>query len=132
MHSGHRLVHLPRATLRAAAWFAQHDAPIREVMTDNAMNCILFRDFAAALAAFRTKHRRIRPPCPWRNGKPERFNRTRQTNWAYRQPFTSNHQRADALDDWLKHYNTDRRHRAPGGHPPAGRLPVTNVMAQYS
>jgi transposase InsO family protein len=118
--------------LRAAAWFAQHHAPVREVMTDNAMNYVLSHDFATALAAIGAKHRRTRPHCPWQNGKAERFNRTLQTEWAYRQPFTSNQQRADALDDWLEHYNTRRRHHALGGHPPASRLPVTNVMAQYT
>jgi transposase InsO family protein len=118
--------------LRAAAWFAQHGAPIREVMTDNAMNYVLSRDFTAALSAIGAKHRRIRPHCPWQNGKAERFNRTLQTEWAYRHPFASNTQRAAALDDWLEHYNTDRRHHALGGHPPASRLPVTNVVAQYT
>ena len=26
----------------------------------------------------------IKPHCPWQNGKVERFNRTLQTEWAYR------------------------------------------------
>jgi transposase InsO family protein len=118
--------------LRAAAWFADHGAPVREVMTDNAKNYVISRDFAAALSAIGAKHRRIRPHCPWQNGKAERFNRTLQTEWAYRHPYTSNDQRTTALDDWLEHYNTDRRHHALGGHPPATRLPVTNVAAEYT
>ena len=96
------------------------------------MNYVLSRDFAAALSAIGAKHRRIRPHCPWQNGKAERFNRSLQTEWAYRHPFTSNDQRTAALDDWLEHYNTDRRHHALGGHPPASRLPVTNVVAGYT
>jgi transposase InsO family protein len=83
--------------LRAAAWFADHGAPVREVMTDNAKNYVISRDFAAALSAIGAKHRRIRPHCPWQNGKVERLNRTLQTEWAYRQVFTSNADRAAAL-----------------------------------
>jgi transposase InsO family protein len=118
--------------LRAAAWFAQHGAPVREVITDNAKNYVLSRDFATALAAIGAKHRRIRPHCPWQNGKAERFNRTLQTEWAYRQPFTSNDHRTSALAPWLQHYNTGRRHHALSGRPPSSRLPVTNAMAEYS
>ena len=118
--------------LRAAAWFAQHGAPIREVITDNAMNYALSRDFAAALAALGVKHRRIRPHCPWQNGKAERFNRTLQNEWAYRRPYANNNHRTAALAPWLEHYNTGRRHHALAGMPPASRLPVTNVMAEYN
>jgi transposase InsO family protein len=118
--------------LRAAAWFAQRGVTVREVMTDNAMNYVKSFDVAAALAGIGVKHRKIKPHCPWQNGKAERFNRTLQIEWAYRQPFTSNDQRTAALDDWLEHYNTRRRHHALGGQPPASRLPVTNVVAQYT
>jgi transposase InsO family protein len=118
--------------LRAVAWFTQHAVVVREVMTDNAMNYVISRDFAAAMAAVGAKHRRIRPHCPWQNGKAERFNRTLQSEWAYRQPFTSNTQRAAALAPWLEHYNTRRRHHALGRRPPNSRLPVTNPVAEYS
>jgi len=64
----------------------------------------------------------IRPHCPWQNGKVERFNRTLQTEWAYRHAFTSNDERAAALDPWLEHYNNRRRHSALGGQPPISRL----------
>ncbi|HVF04472.1 MAG TPA: integrase core domain-containing protein, partial [Frankiaceae bacterium] len=36
--------------------------------------------------------------------------------------WTSNHQRARALDTWLRRYNTQRGHSALGGHPPISRL----------
>jgi hypothetical protein len=39
----------------------------------------------------------IKPHCPWQNGKVERFNRTLQIEWAYRQVFRSNPDRAAAL-----------------------------------
>ena len=64
----------------------------------------------------------IKPHCPWQNGKVERLNRTLQTEWAYRQVFTSNSERAAALAPWLEHYNTQRRHSALGGLPPISRL----------
>jgi transposase InsO family protein len=107
--------------LRAAQYFAEHGIQIREVLTDNAFayrHSLAFRDAVDALGA---KQRFIKPHCPWQNGKVERFNRTLQTEWAYRQPFASNTQRSAALDPWLKHYNTARAHTALGGHPPISR-----------
>ncbi len=52
----------------------------------------------------------------------ERFNRTLQSEWAYRQPFLSNQQRRDALAAWLVEYNEQRPHRALGNLPPISRL----------
>lgn len=112
--------------LRAAAWFADHDVDIAEVMTDNAWSYIHSTAFKDALAAIGAKHITIRPHCPWQNGKVERFNRTLQTEWAYRQVFTTNQQRCDALAAWLSHYNYERRHSALAGQPPASRLSPTS------
>lgn len=56
--------------------------------------------------------------CPWQNGKVELFNRTLQTEWAYRQVFTSNNERCAALPNFIHNYNGHRRHHALGGHPP--------------
>ncbi len=108
--------------LRAAAWFAAHGVTVREVMTDNALNYTRSKDFAAAAAAIGAKHRRIRPHCPWQNGKVERFNRTLAIEWAYRRPFTSNTARSRALAPWLQIYNTERAHHALGGQPPISRV----------
>ncbi len=108
---------------RAAEFFAGHGIEIREVITDNAWayrHSVDFRDTVTALGA---KQRFIKPHCPWQNGKVERFNRTLQTEWAYRQPFTTNDARAEALAPWLKHYNTERNHHGIGGHPPISRCP---------
>lgn len=107
---------------RAAAFFAGHGIAIREVISDNALNYIRSHDFAQAIAALGARHLTIRPHCPWQNGKVERFNRTVQVEWAYRQVFTSNAERADALEPWLDFYNTRRRHSAIGGLPPTSRL----------
>jgi len=112
--------------LRAAAYFAAHGIPtIERVLSDNAFayrNSVAFRDAVAALGA---EQRFIRPHCPWTNGKVERFNRTMQTEWAYRRRYHSNDERTAALDTWIEHYNTRRRHHALGGHPPISRLSPT-------
>jgi transposase InsO family protein len=109
--------------LRAATWFAaQGIVRIERVMTDNAKNYVVSRAFAEAIAVLDARHKTIRPHCPWQNGKAERFNRTLQAEWAYRQIFTSNTQRANALAPWLDFYNTRRRHTALGGHPPITRV----------
>ena len=98
---------------------------IAEVMTDNHWSYTRSNALARHLADLGAKHRLIKPHCPWQNGKVERFNRTLQTEWAYRQVFTSNQDRHDALAPWLEHYNTHRRHSALGGHPPTSRLSPT-------
>lgn len=56
------------------------------------------------------------------NDKVERYNRTLQIEWAYRQVFLSNAERSAALAPWLEFYNTGRRHSAIGGKPPISRL----------
>jgi transposase InsO family protein len=109
---------------RAAAYFAAHGITrIERIMTDNAWAYRWsLRQVCTTLGA---RQIFIKPHCPWQNGKAERLNRTLATEWAYRQAFTSNHQRAAALAPWLQHYNTQRRHSALGGHPPISRLPPT-------
>ncbi|MDX6325170.1 MAG: hypothetical protein QOK15_1524 [Nocardioidaceae bacterium] len=112
--------------LRAAAFFASHGITIREVITDNAMNYVLSRDFQIALTTMGARHLQIKPHCPWQNGKVERFNRTIQVEWAYRQVFNTNDERSSALAPWLDYYNTRRRHSAIGGQPPISRLLPTS------
>ncbi len=90
-------------------------------MTDNHFSCRHARAVADVIAALGARHVFIRPHCPWQNGKVERFNRTLQTKWAYRQVFTSNAERSAALAPWLENYNTGRRHTALGGQPPISR-----------
>jgi transposase InsO family protein len=110
--------------LRAAAYFADHGIPrIERVMTDNAW--AYQRSIKGVCASLGARQKFIRPHCPWQNGKVERLNRTLITEWAYRQVFTSNDQRAAALAPWIEHYNTRRRHSALGGLPPISRLTPT-------
>jgi transposase InsO family protein len=106
----------------AAEFFAAHGVGnIERVMTDNHWSYTKSDSVADALKALKATHKTIKPHCPWQNGKVERFNRTLQTEWAYRQVFTSNDERSAALPDFLHTYNHHRRHHALGGHPPITR-----------
>jgi transposase InsO family protein len=109
---------------RAAEYLHAHGiTQIERIMTDNAYAYrYSLRDIVAILGARQVF---IRPHCPWQNGKVERYNRTLQTEWAYRQVFTTNHARSTALAPWLEYYNNQRRHSAIGGQPPISRLSPT-------
>jgi transposase InsO family protein len=109
---------------RALDYFSDHGIPhVERLMTDNAW---AYRYSLRTICTERGNIKQIfiRPHCPWQNGKVERLNRTLLTEWAYRQAFTTNDQRTDALAPWLHHYNTERRHSALGGQPPVSRLPT--------
>src|SRR5664280_46811 len=111
---------------RAAMWFAdQGVARIERVMTDNHISYRRTRAVADVLEALDARHVFIRPHCLWQNGKVERFNRTLQAEWAYRQVFTSNSERFDALTPWLQRYNFERPHSSLGGRPPISRVSPT-------
>jgi transposase InsO family protein len=109
---------------RAIDYFAGHGITrIERLMTDNAW---AYRySLREICARHEIRQKFIKPHCPWQNGKVERFNRTLQTEWAYRQVFLSNDDRAAALAPWLEFYNTQRRHTALGGLPPTSRLSPT-------
>jgi transposase len=112
--------------LRAAEYFASHGiTQIERVITDNHFSYRRSNDVTAAMAELGAKHKFIKPHCPWQNGKVERFNRTLQAEWAYRQVFLTNADRAAALAPWLELYNTRRRHTALDGLPPISRLSPT-------
>lgn len=112
--------------VRAADYFAtQGISHIERVITDNHFSYRRSATMAQAIASIGAKHVFIKPHCPWQNGKVERFNRTLQTEWAYRQVFDSNTTRASALAPWLDLYNTQRRHSALAGLPPISRLRPT-------
>jgi transposase InsO family protein len=107
---------------RAAGYFAGHGiGRIERVLTDNAFAYRNSTAFHQAVADLGAVQRFIKPHCPWTNGKAERFNRTLQTEWAYRQVFTSSNHRQAALAPWLEHYNTERIHTG------IGTTPITRV-----
>lgn len=112
--------------LRAADFFdSQGIHTIEEVMTDNHWSYTRATAMKQALEQLGAKHRLIKPHCPWQNGKVERFNRTLQSEWAYKQVFTSNSERAAALQPWLEYYNNHRNHTALGRKPPITRVQPT-------
>ncbi len=113
--------------IRAADYFARHGiARIEQLITDNALAYRNSTAFKRAVAQLGARQKFIKPHCPWQNGKVERFNRTLQVEWAYRQIFLSNPDRAAALAPWLNFYNTQRPHTALGGLPPTSRLSPTS------
>lgn len=110
---------------RAIAYFHAHGiSDIERLMTDNAWAYKWSPREVCAAYGIRQKY--IKPYCPWQNGKVERLNRTLATEWAYRQVFTTNEERAAALAPWLEHYNNQRSHSALGGKPPITRLSPTS------
>jgi transposase InsO family protein len=112
--------------LRAAEFFASCGIDrIEEVMTDNHWSYTKSHAFTDALTVVGARHITIRPHCPWQNGKVERFNRTLQTEWAYKQVFTTNDERSNALPSWLDYYNHHRKHSSLGRRPPITRVSPT-------
>jgi transposase InsO family protein len=116
---------------RAAAWFTTIGIThIERVMTDNALAYRRGRAWQQALTDLNATARFTKKYRPQTNGKAERFNRTLLDEWAYQRPYTSNHDRAQALPAWLHTYNYHRSHTALGGQPPITR--VNNPPGHYS
>ena len=113
--------------LRANTWFIRQGIQVRKVLTDNG-SCYRSHAFRDALGSI--EHRRTRPYRPQTNGKVERFHRTLADEWAYARLYTSDAQRCQAYLPWLHTYNPRRGHTAPGGQPPASRVP--NLPGQYN
>lgn len=107
---------------RAVLAFASVGVTIERVLTDNAKNYRVSRDFLGTAAAHGIALRNTRPYRPQTNGKAEAFNKTLQREWAYRRPYTSNQERVQALATFLVDYNFARPHTAIGNRPPASRL----------
>ena len=117
---------------RAAAYFAEKGITrIERIMTDNAFAYRHSQDIQRVCAALGAQQKFIKPHCPWQNGKVERLNRTLATEWAYRQAFTGNDERAAALAPWLEHHNTCPTPRRTRRKTP-GQPPITNVVAGYN
>ena len=101
-------------------------------MTDNgsAYRSVLH---AFACRALRVRHLRTRPYRPRTNGKAERFIRTLLGGWAYGAFYSTNRERAAALDGWLWTYNHRRPHGSLSHKPPIARLhELNNVPGSYS
>jgi transposase InsO family protein len=106
---------------RAVAFFAAHGITrIVRCLTDNG-SCYRSHEWARALAATGTHHKKTRPYTPRTNGKVERYNGTLAREWAYVRPYASEAERTAALADFLNYYNLDRPHSAIGHRPPVSR-----------
>ena len=113
---------------RALAFYARHSIRVEAVISDNGPAYISIAH-RLACRSLGIRHLRTRPYRPQTNGKAERFIRTMLNGWAYGAIYQSSHERTKALDDWLWHYNHQRRHSAIGRQPPATR---TNLLGSYS
>ena len=113
---------------RAVAFYRRYGIEVEQLLTDNG-SC--YRGVLHAIACRRLgiKHLRTRPHRPQTNGKAERFIRTMLNGWAYGAIYGSSHERTQALDGWLWHYNHRRRHSALSHQPPISR---TNVLGSYT
>jgi transposase InsO family protein len=110
---------------RAIEFYKSHGITIERVMTHNHWSYTRAVRLAELIEGIGAKHKLIRPHCPWQNGKVERFNRTLQTEWAYRQVYDSNDARSAVLPDFLHRYNHQRRHHGLKGQTPISRLSPT-------
>jgi transposase InsO family protein len=115
---------------RAVAFYASHGITVERVISDNAKNYRISRDFLTTAHQLGVRLKLIRPHCPWTNGKVERLNRTLAAEWAYSRVFDSTAQRAALLPTWLEHYNLNRPHLGIGGLRPIDR--VNNAAGQYT
>jgi transposase InsO family protein len=113
---------------RAVAFFARYGIQVERVLTDNG-SCYRAVLHAIACRQLGVKHLRTRPHRPQTNGKAERFIRTMLAGWAYGPIYGSSHERTNALDGWLWHYNHRRRHSALSHQPPVTR---TNLLGSYT
>jgi transposase InsO family protein len=111
----------------AVAFYGRHGIRVERVLSDNGS---AYRATIHALACktLRVRHVRTRPYRPQTNGKAERFIRTLLAGWAYGAIYRSSHDRTQALDGWLWHYNHRRKHSALGHQPPITR---TNLLGSY-
>jgi len=105
----------------ATRWFARQGVTIRAIMTDNGGG-YRSRPFQSLRWELAQQHVWTRPYRPQTNGKAERFIRTCLASWAYAAAYRSSLQRAQALPDWLRYYNTERLHTALGFTTPRQRL----------
>jgi transposase InsO family protein len=106
---------------QAIAWFRRQGIMSRALLTDNGGG-YKGHHFRAVRRQLGLRHLWTRPYRPQTNGKAERFIRTTLKGWAYAAAYRSSLQRAQALPEWLRYYNTERPHTALGFITPAQRL----------
>jgi transposase InsO family protein len=100
---------------------------IQEVLTDNGKCFQRTWKHSCQESGIKPLHTRIRRPQT--NGKAERFIQTLLKEWIRPHIYETNQHRADALPEYLDHYNHRRRHRALDGLTPiqaVNNLPGTH------
>jgi transposase InsO family protein len=114
---------------RGNAFFRSNGVRIQRVLTDNGMQFTMactphperWTKFQKALAKHEIKHSRTRPYSPQTNGKVERFHRTVDDELYRVVRFSSEADRALALQGYVRRYNTQRRHLGINGPTPTQR-----------
>jgi transposase InsO family protein len=99
---------------RATAWFVARGVVVRRVLTDNAKSYRVGKAWIAAYNQLDIARRFTKLHRPWTNGKAERFNRTRQTEWAYAPPGAAT---TSAPQPWTACWSTTT---LPAATPPSG------------
>ena len=117
---------------RCRAHFASLGVSVQAIMTDNAKNYVVSKDFRAALEGL--AHLRTRPRRPQTNGKAERFIQSALREWAYGIPYHHSSEREAMLDRWTHHYNWHRPHQGIAGLAPISRLAQSrnNLLTLHS
>jgi transposase InsO family protein len=105
----------------AHACFASMGVRLKAVLTDNG-SAFRGKDFRDACRQLGLKQRFTRAYRPQTNGKAERFIQSALREWAYAFTYQHSDERAQALDDWIHHYNWHRPHQGIGGAAPMSRL----------
>lgn len=114
---------------RAASWYLDHGVHIQRVISDNGNG---YRSYAwrDACAQLGIQRRYTRPRRPQTNGKAEALVKTLLREWAYRFTYPTSSHRAQALDGYLRWYNTQRPHGSLNGQPPISR--TSHVCKQHN
>ena len=118
----------PRSSPAPSSYFAAHGIDrIERVMTDNALELHATAEPSPHVPRQPRRHATSSSSrtAPGRTARSNASTAPSQTEWAYRQVFTTNDERTAALAPWLDYYNHRRRHSALGGLPPISRLSPT-------
>ena len=106
---------------RAAAWYQSIGITPQRVLTDNGA-CYRSGLWHRACNDTATVAKKTRPRRPQTNGKVERFHRILLEEWAYIQPWYSEHQRIKAYTGFIHFYNHHRAHGALGWATPTSLI----------
>jgi transposase InsO family protein len=121
LHPDERMTSAAQFLRNAHAYFASMGVRLKAVLTDNG-SAFRGKDFRDACRQLELKQRFTRAYRPQTNGKAERFIQSALREWAYAFTYQHSDERAQALDDWIHHYNWHRPHQGIGGAAPMSRL----------